>query len=248
MHFSPSNSDEIILWGPISEPEVRKVCGPDHSVAVLGNPAYDTLVNDYLGREPDPSPLLPLGFRKGALTLVFFSGTHAITGDAERHIAPIRALRAVKRALGDRVNVVVKLHPHEGREHYERHLGPDIGGFIIVKGELPLFQLMRLADVAASVDSTTLVEAMVMGVPTLQLGLSEHGVVADYHEHGAAVLVRKEEQLLSILERALSGDAQMWTELKAAQARYVSQYLVNLGTATERYVEHLLATDGGDAK
>jgi len=241
VHYSPANSDEIILWGEVTEPLVREVCGPDHAVSVLGNPAYDTIVKDYLTAPRDPGPLLALGYRPEAKTLVFFSGTHAIRGNPEKHIEPIRALREVKRTFGDRVNVIVKLHPHEAPDLYRQYLEEDLGRFIIVKGEVELFKLMRLADVAVSLDSTTLLEAMIFKLPTLQLGLTSHGVEADYHKRGAALLVKSKEELVGIVDALLKGDGSLARQLRPAQERYVGQYLTNLGTATERILEHLLA-------
>ena len=241
VHYSPSNSDEIVLWGEVTEPLVREVCGPDHAISVLGNPAYDTIVTDYLTAQRDPGPLLAMGFRPEAKTLVFFSGTHVLWGKPEKHIEPIKALREVKRAFGDRVNVIVKLHPHETPDLYRQHLGDDLGRFIIVKGEVELFKLMRLADLAASLDSTTLLEAMIFKVPTLQLGLTSHGVEADYHKRGAALLVRTKEELVGIVDAMLKGDDDLVRQLRPGQERYVGQYLTNLGTATERILEHLLA-------
>ncbi len=241
VHYSPHNSDEIVLWGEATEPMVREVCGPDHAVSVLGNPAYDTIVRDYLAAPRDPGPLLAMGFRPEAKTLVYFSGTHAIRGNPEKHVEPSRALREVKRAFGDRLNVIVKLHPHEELDLYREHLGEDLGRFIIVKREVELFKLMRLMDVAASLDSTTLLEAMIFKVPTLQLGLTSHGVEADYHQRGAARLVRSKEELVGIVDALLRGDDTLARELRPGQERYVGQYLTNLGTATERTLERLLA-------
>jgi len=245
VHYSPSNSDEIILWGGASEPLVRQVCGPDHAVSVLGNPAFDILVSDRLAAPKDPAPLLPLGYRPNARTLVFFSGTHAIRGDPAKHVEPIKALKQLKRRFANQLNVVVKLHPHERADLYREHLGPDLGRFIIVKHEIDLYRLIRLADVAASLDSTTLLESMLFKVPTLQLALTEQGVEADYHKHGAARLVRSEEELVGLVDAILKGDDSLARELRPGQERYVAQYLVNLGSATESFVEHLLAPGGG---
>lgn len=241
--ISPNASDEIIVWGEHAKKQVQKIYNYNDSnrkIYVLGNPGYDIVVNTFVckQRTKDFYEKLNLDYKKK--TVVFFSGTHGIREDQpkERYLNPIFAMDKLYERLHSKINFLIKLHPHETKDHYEKHM-KNFKKVIMIKNEVSLYDLHLYSDIAISIESTTALESMIFGVPTLQLSLSEHGVRADYYKYGASLLIKSEDELVDIIEKIVAGTYDL-SELKKNQKNYLDMNLKNRGYATDIIVEHLL--------
>jgi hypothetical protein len=109
-----------------------------------------------------------------------------------------------------------------------------------IKREVSTFELLRYADIAIAVISTTLLEAMIFNIPVLQLDLTKtKGVRADYHDNNASLLVKNTDDLLTYVRGILDGTYDV-TELLQGEKRYVEQNFANLGHAVDSIVSYLL--------
>ena len=137
------------------------------------------------------------------------------------------------------VNLIIKLHPHESEKYYEQYM-KNIDNVRIIKSEFSLYELFQHTDVSMSVCSTTTLEAMIFGIPTLQLVLSEHGVRGEcYFDYGAAIQIKNEEELINNVDKIVTNNYDL-SDLKRNQKKFLERNFAYLGNSTNKIVEHLL--------
>ena len=239
---SPNASNEIITWGEHPKKQVQHLFNysSNDKIYALGNPQHDKYVevlNDKNIR--DINEILNLDSKKK--NVIFFSATPVINVGQllERWVKPIYALNELYERLHSKINLIIKLHPHEGKKYYEKYM-KNIDKVTIIKNEVSIYELMKKTDIAMSLSSTTTLEAMIFQIPTLQLILSEHGVRGEcYYKYGAAILISSADELINTVEKIISGTYDL-SELKMNQKKYLEKNSSNLGNATNKIVEHLL--------
>lgn len=242
--FSPNADDEIILWGQKSLKQLQYIYNYDSSrkIFVLGNPRYD-IVNSYLNKKRNKDFYEKLQIDSKKKTVTFFSSTHAIDiyqhEFFDRHVQPIYSLDQMIEKFISEINIVIKLHPLETKKYYEKYL-KNISKVRIIKNEVLPFELYQHTDIAMSVSSTSLLEAMLFNIPTLQLIVTEYGERGElYYKQGAAILINNTSELLNTIEKIINNDMDL-SDLEKNQKKYVEMNLTNLGNATDKIVEHLL--------
>lgn len=240
IQYSPHNSDEIIVWGEHPKNQVLPVCGSTHKIFALGNPRYD-ITNDFANTERNKEFYEKLNVDPRKKNVVFFSATHAIdTGyPPEQFIEPIFALDKLYQSQKSKINLIIKLHPNETSKYYAKYMNNSLTNVKVIKHEIALYKLLQHTDISVSIGSTTLLESMIFGIPTLQLELTEHKLSSEYYESGAAILVTSTDELMDTVEKIISGVYDL-SELKTNQERFVERNFANLGNATDVIVDHLL--------
>jgi len=249
---SPHAADEIVLWGDHSKVKVEKLFKYDSSrkIVSLGNPQYDTVIEKYVNKEKTKEFFDKLNIDPNKKNIVMFSQTHGIDTDqggkfASRFINPIIALDKLYDDLGSKINIIIKLHPHETKKYYKQHM-KNINNVRIIKSEFTLYELFQHTDISMSVCSTTTLEAMIFGIPTLQLVLSKQGVRGEcYFDYGAAIHIRNTDELIDITDKIVSGKYDL-SDLKKNQKKFLDQNFAYLGNSINKIVDHLL-NKGGEA-
>jgi hypothetical protein len=240
IHYSPHNSDEIIVWGERPKNQVLPVCGSNHKIFAFGNPRYDMII-ELLNNKRGKGFYNKLNIDQRKKNVVFFSETFGIDEGLppEKFIEPIFALEKLYKSLKPKINLIIQLHPNETIKYYEKYMSELLTKVKIIKSEIPHFELLQHTDIMMSLSSTTLLESMIFGSPTLQLTLTEHKVSSEYYEYGATILITDTDELIDMVEKIISGVYDL-TELKTNQKRFVEMNLANLGNATDIIVDHLL--------
>ena len=230
--YSPHNLDEVISWGPMSEDKIREICG-DKKITSLGNPGYDKMIEDYKKILPE---------NRNHIVITYFSHSH-VPDAREKYTSAARGILRIKTEFPE-IEIVIKLHPYENDEIYRECFGDRYNEFTIIKDQsgMTLPAIFKRTDIAMSIDSTTLLEAMMLDIPGIQLGLSEHGVLSDYHLHGATLLVESEEELVEVIRNFLD-TKQMGNEL--SRKEFLEGQLTNLGNATKHILDHMMGSRDG---
>lgn len=241
IQYSPQRSDEKIVWGEKTKTQIFPVCGSNKKIFALGNPRYDNIIDQFVNKERDKEFYKKLNIDPKKKNVVFFSSTHGIDMGfpSEKYIEPIFALDELYQSLKSEINLIIKLHPNETKKYYKQYMKKSFGEIPIIKHEIPLYELLQHTDISMTVDSTTTLESMLFKIPTLQLGLTKHKVIAEYHKHGASILITEPDELIDTVKRIVSGTYDV-SKLVMHQKRYLEMNLANLGNATNKIVEHLL--------
>lgn len=225
--YSPHNLDEVISWGPMSEDKIKEICG-GRKITSLGNPGYDGMMENY-------KKIVSGGWDN--IVITYFSHSH-VPDAREKYVSAARGILRIKTEFPE-IDIVIKLHPYENDEIYRECFGDRYDEFTIIdnQSETTLPAIFRVTDIAMSIDSTTLLEAMMFDIPGIQLGLSEHGVLSDYHVHGATLLVESEEELIEVIRKFID-TKQIGIEL--SMKKFLEGQLTNLGNATKPILDHLM--------
>jgi len=244
IQYSPHNSDEIIVWGKEPINQVKKLIGENHKIIDLGNPQYDLMIIEESKKQKSESERIINKFNidKNKKNLVFFSTTHFIDSGLpkDKYIQPIHSLNKLFKKFGEEINIIIKLHPNEDKKYYKEILGNNYKRFIYLKNEIKLNDLYKITDIAISTDSTTLLEAMIFNIPTIQLGLTKYGVISDYYKHGASILIKNQEEFEMIIKKILNQEFDL-IELEKNKDKYLKNYLGEVGNSTEKIINHLLS-------
>jgi glycosyltransferase involved in cell wall biosynthesis len=204
---------------------------PD-SLAVTGSPRLDALASDVARLTPPEIDQARTMAGAGSRTLVLVTTKHREARDV---LGPL--LDASASLSG--VHVVIKTHPAETPEVYAalvaRH--PDV---TVLPASAPLAPLLRASRAVVTVNSTVALDAAVLGVPALVIGLPnnlspfvEAGIMAGVAGTNAAETARALNQILY--------DEEFRRELARAQRVFLTRFSIAAdGRAAERAAEAIV--------
>lgn len=214
---------------------------PASALAVTGSARLDALVE-----------------QSRALTAIQLDGIRqAVGARPDQHIVVVAAkftqIRHVFRALVEAVaqmpdvRLVVKCHPAETGDPYLA-LAKGVSNVTIAPADAGLATLTRAARLLVTVNSTAAIEAMVMDLPSLVLGLPNN--LSPFVEQGALAGVVEGDPIGPKL-RALLTDEQHRAELRRKRLAFMDRYGIRSdGLAAERAVDMIvsLATAAPEAR
>lgn len=136
--------------------------------------------------------------------------------------------------------LVIKIHPGENPEEYQKILTGVAGSKAIVCQSIDLYGLLRACDVLMTVHSTVALEAMIMDKPVIIINLSRRPDAMPYAQSGAALGVYKKEDIVPAIRKALY-DLKVRKELKKSRDKFVAEHAYKLdGQATKRVAELII--------
>ena len=172
---------------------------PPPSVRVTGSPKLDQMAREVRALDEEG--------RARARASVGASADDRIVLVATKHAQMHRVFGALVKATGElpRTRLVVKCHPAETAEPYER----DAAGATHVTIAPPganLSALVAVADVVATVNSTVAIDAMVFGVPALVVDLPNN--LSPFVDRGLMAGARTGDDIAGALLELLEDPAQ----------------------------------------
>ena len=139
------------------------------------------------------------------------------------------------------VRGVIKTHPAETAEPYET-LAAGLANVRVLPASVPLAPLLRTAHVIVTVNSTVAIDAMVLGIPALTLGLPNN--LSPFVDAGAMAGTRSIREIERTLRRVLY-DEGFRQELKTAASAVTTKYrIVADGRSADRSTSAILELAG----
>lgn len=237
--FTPITTDFMGTWGESSNEIMRRLGEPDDKLVTLGSPRHDAM-------QPGP----PGAARRRLLaalslpdrpTLVFFSNGNDLVRNG---VAPAEAaawLDAVAAQMGDRFNIVVRLHPNEDGSLYAGcpHL-------TITRQEVDLATTLDGCDVVGSLCSTVLYEGLLYHKPIWQLYADHWPDLADNWKQGLATRIASQAELAAMVQRTLDEGAASFFD-----PAVVERVFANHGRSAEATADFIQArldhVEGGES-
>jgi len=227
----PVDSDEIIVWGPIEKKHQLKNGVKEEKIKVLGNPYYDRICN-----VPNPKNNYILLATSGPVIENSINLTNEII---EKNRTTIRKICEVVTNL--QKNLIIKLHPSPD-EFDPTSLAREINPGIKVHKTGEISKLVEDCDVFVVVDvSTVILDAQLLGKPVIsvQVKNKNYGIPSVFASNSC--LIADEDNFQEILTRVLT-DSKYRQEAIERGYNYAKSYLVNVGCASEKILEHLHKT------
>jgi glycosyltransferase involved in cell wall biosynthesis len=210
---------------------------PKDRIVVTGNPRLDAAYA-YKMKEENirESVIETLGIHRHARILLLLTQAYvedAIWTAKQRESFILQALNSMLHIPN--CSPVVKLHPRESFAAYHKLLSQlSLSNILLIQNEIPLYDLLATCDVAVSVSSTTVLEAMVFDKPVIVVNLFEGSDSMGYVASGAALCVEKAQDLPLAIQSILY-DEQTKSKLSQHRKKFVydNAYVID-GHASKR--------------
>ena len=132
--------------------------------------------------------------------------------------------------------LVIKLHPDEKIEEYQKMLVGIINSVIICR-DIDLYGLLHACELLMTVHSTVALEAMILDKPVITVNLTGKPDVMPYAESGAALGVYRKEDLAPTINKALY-DNVVRKRMAGKREQFVYEHAYKLdGQATKRVAD-----------
>jgi len=231
--------DELIIWGEFWKENFRKKMSPKAKLVPLGCPRFDEML-EWRSLEKSDSFYNKLGIDKNKATIVFLSNTHGFRGEGF-WIEIFRGLEELLNRHGDKINLIVKLHPQESKELYLKTLKQTtLDKIRFIKNEVHLYELFLHTDIAITAGSTSMLEAMAFDIPVIQVNFTDDPEIIDFYKYGGGILIKNKKEFISIILKLLY-DRNYKKQIIERQRKFIRSCLTNLGHATDKVIEHVLS-------
>lgn len=208
---------------------------PPAAVVVTGSPRLDAVAAE--------SATLPAEALANARREAGATETDALVLVASKYSQIRGQLPALLDALRacEGVRAVIKTHPAETPEPY-RAAAAATPNVRVLPASSPLAPLLRAARVVVTVNSTIALDAMVLGIPALAMGLPNN--LSPFVEAGAMAGTRSREEIGPTLRRVLYDEGFRQQLNTAARAVTIRYGIVADGRSAERSASAILELAG----
>jgi glycosyltransferase involved in cell wall biosynthesis len=205
---------------------------PSHALTVTGSPRLDALASDATRLTPLEIDEARRMAGAGSRTLVLVTTKH-------REARGVLATLLDAAALLAGVHLAIKPHPAETPAVYA-DLVAGRSGVTVLPASAPLAALLRACRAVVTVNSTVALDAAVLGVPTLVIGLPNN--LSPFVEAGimSGVTGTSTGETARALDRILT-DEEFRRELARAQRAFLARFSIAAdGRAAERAAEAIV--------
>ncbi|KHO46242.1 MAG: hypothetical protein QS98_C0004G0018 [archaeon GW2011_AR3] len=199
-------------------------------VEVTGQPRTD-LIFENKRNYSRPKLFKQLGLDQNRKLVVYAAQPHK---DETESIVALTELVQCIRKMKD-VQMLIKLHPNDNWNFYEKILA-DLDYTCAIIREIDLYELFSAADLLISINSTVMLESLLMDVPVIQLNLREQFDFLSELKGKAFKQVTDKSTLHSSIREYLF-DKNSMQKLSKMRREYLSRYFLPVdGKASSRFM------------
>lgn len=232
MGIFPIVADFKILWGEASRRLLLKLGADPKRMIICGGIRLDKYKSK---REINPDIYKKLGFKKGQRFFLVATQPHEDTFIRKENMEVTKKMIEILRFFPEEA-VVFKLHPREDRDIAESILGgvnKELENKIKIVKEIEINELITASDIVFTVNSTTGVEAMILGKPVIVLDLFNVRKKGYYEKFNAVRKATNERELIEAIKKSL--DKKYLKEYQKKTKRFLKWVCYRLDEkATER--------------
>jgi len=224
-------TDFVAAYGEEFKETLVKSGLDPRKVILVGNPKFDAIGKMSV---PDDKDRLfrTLGGKPGRY--IFLVTTYLFAPGTREWVRAL--VRQLKKLDPHTFWLVVRPHPDESSEGYERILREEGFEGAAFSKDVPLYTLLNASDVVFTSFSTVGSEAVLFDKPLICINLTDIEYSVRYDEEGVALLVKREEDILSAIESVLR-DEKVKHDLERARKRFQRVYAFGLDRrSSERFV------------
>jgi len=202
---------------------------PASSIAVTGQPRTDIIFEN---EKKYSKKLLckKLGINPQKSIIVFASGP--LKNVAEMPTALSAIVNSIKKL--ENVQFVIKLHPNDNWEFYSNEM-KKLNFKCVITKTTDLYNLLFSSSLVISVNSTVILDALLLKKPVIQLNLLESYDVFSNLKNRAFIQVRKKEELVKEIKKILNNKRKIFFK-KSSELFRCGYYMPIDGKATQRFI------------
>ncbi|MDO8055933.1 MAG: UDP-N-acetylglucosamine 2-epimerase [Candidatus Hermodarchaeota archaeon] len=205
---------------------------PESKVAISGQPRYDVFY--FTDRIYDKSAFLKR-FNLDPKKKIVLLATQPFPLERLRHEFFTNTLNNLRSIEG--IQIVVKPHPNEAIQWFTDQLASVKTTVVVLPPFFDTIEAIYASDVFLSVNSTTIIEALILNKPVVVVNLSKQTEPLPWVEEGAALGVYEAKSIQRTVENALY-DEKVRKKLDAKRTDFVHKHLYKIdGKATERVID-----------
>ena len=208
---------------------------PPRALAVTGSPRLDAVAADAANLSGDAlaKARREAGASEHAALILIVSKYSQIRSHLPALVEAVQACQGV--------HAVIKTHPAETLEPYEAVVA-GLPNVRVLPASAPLAPLLKGARAVVTVNSTVAIDAMVLGIPALAVGLPNN--LTPFVEAGAMAGTGSNDEIVPALQRVLY-DEGFRQQLKTAAGAVTKRYgIVADGRSAERSASAILEIAG----
>lgn len=222
----------IAVISPFARSAHISMGAPPDKVFITGQPRFD-LIRQPKSNGPEIREQLKIPAGKGIIVLAT-QPIHTLWTEVERREF-IDAIIGTMSEFPEK-QLVIKLHPSEKKEEYQRMLARTNNNAIICR-DIDLYGLLVLSELLMTVHSTVALEAMILHKPVITVNLTGKPDVMPYAESGAALGVYRKEDLAPAINKALY-DPEVREKMAKKREQFVYDHAYKPdGQATKRVAD-----------
>jgi hypothetical protein len=141
----------------------------------------------------------------------------------------------------ENLQIIVKPHPSESAHWYADLLTRHGIEATVLSPKSDTIEALSISDLVIAVNSTTIIEALLLNKPVVVVNLSNFPEVLPWVSNGAAIEVNNADALLQTFQNVLEGGQIMQTLSEGRQRFLKDQIYKNDGKATNRVIETVLS-------
>ncbi|MBA7599965.1 hypothetical protein ES703_07011 [subsurface metagenome] len=234
-------SDVFCVSGPFFKSIKERFCSDSKRIVVVGQPRFDDLINIKNAQKLNKKRGIT---QENKLFLLWATQTHGLTADENKK--NIRLMHRILSEMSD-IKLIIKLHPNEDQTATSyKKLKSEFSNVEIFDGKSDLYELLSSCDVLITKNSTSVIEAAILGKKIFIVDFSGNINFGNYIKSGIADSIHKEEDLLEIVKVIYNKESQKkFTEV---QKEFIYNYAyIQDGKASKR-VEDLIMQMIGESK
>jgi UDP-N-acetylglucosamine 2-epimerase len=198
----------------------------------IGNPKFDQIPSS---KYAEDRRYVCNKFRVSPESHIFLVATYLVSPGSREWIPAL--VRQLKRLHPGTFKLIIKPHPDEDSVGYERILQKEKFEGADISRDVPIYALVDASDIVFTSTSVVGSEAVLFNKPVICINLSDVEYPYRYDEHGVALLVRRESDIIPAIEAVLF-DEKVKHELEVARKRVQRLYAVELdGRSSERFAD-----------
>jgi Putative glycosyl/glycerophosphate transferases involved in teichoic acid biosynthesis TagF/TagB/EpsJ/RodC len=231
--FSLSNkvADYFLVSGTKFE-RIKRIFSDSKECLVVGQPRYDIL--HYVNRLYNKKIFLnKYKINPSHKIILWTTQCHSMSD--EENQKNLRTVFSSIEKFND-ITLIIKQHPDEGARYTKmimEFLNKYSINVIFPPTNSDIYEQLYICDLMITKNSTTAIEALVLGKPIIVLNLGDEPDIMDYVEKGVALGVYKEEELKNSINKIIKNDID-FTKNRESYI-YESLYRID-GRSSERVV------------
>lgn len=237
-------ANKVIIWSWLDMKYYIENNFPKERILPLGLPRFDTIKEENVIKENNFEKLNNIKNEEKKICFAF--PLHAFNYNTHYYRTYIEEINNISSFLLQKgVAIFIRTHPNDNVKEYQKYFSEELLSEIIIPPPtFPLIQFIKQMDIYIADFSTSIIESMICGVPTIMVNFDNYWnkdttLEINIEALGGCHITTSRKDLLPTIEGILN-DTKFRADLMTRQNKFVEENIFNLGCATKSITDYIL--------